>query len=206
MTALWLVRLTLVGALVASVACSSGDGAGDGEASGIGGVDAAPRTPRTEPSATTPEAVVPYVEDLLARYDQVVNQIIADPEVATDPDHRLVEQYLSLFEPDSQFAEDALAAWADSAETRRVVEPYSEDHPAYAMSLDGEPEVVNGDEVGFPVCIERRLRVYEEGVLRQETPYFAEPGAGVAVRVDGTWRLSHLDRSVDLAGCRLGTS
>jgi hypothetical protein len=46
--------------------------------------------------------------------------------------------------------------------------------------------------------------VYEGDVLRQETPYFQEPGAGVAVRVDGAWRLRRMDRSADMAGCGSG--
>jgi hypothetical protein len=181
------------------VACSaSGGGGDDGE---VASAEAPSRTANTQPEATDPEAVRPYIEDLLARYDEVVNQIIADPSVAEATDDPLIEEYLSLFEPDSQFAHGAIEAWVSSAEAGRTIEPYTDDRPALATSLVGELEVVADDEVEFPICIERRQSVYEGDVLKQETPYFLEPGTGVAARADGEWLLRRLDRQVDIAGC-----
>jgi hypothetical protein len=186
--------------VVALAACTGGGGAG-GDAGEVATAEARARTSPTEPRASDLRAVEPYIEDLLARYDRVVNDIVADPTVAGDPDNPAVQEYVSLFEPDSAFVEQVLAAWVAEGENGRSVEPYDDQSPAFESHLDGEIEALSDDEVVFPVCVERRMSVYVDGALRQETAYFAEPGGGSAVRVDGTWRLRRLDIAEGMAGC-----
>jgi hypothetical protein len=189
----------LVGVLAAA-ACGGGDGA-DGPPGEVASAEPPSRTPATEPPATHADAVQPYIEDLLARYDRVVNDIVADPSVAGDRGHPLVEEYVGLFEPDSDFVEQVLSVWVADGESGRSVQPYDDGSSAFESHLDGEIEALSEDEVVFPLCIERRMLVYADGALRQETPYAAEPGGGRAVRVDGAWRLRRLDVAADRAGC-----
>ena len=161
-------------------------------------------TSTTEPAATDPEVVVPYLEDLLDRYEQAVRTIIADPSLATDTDNEVVAEYLDLFEPDSDEAERAVDGWAGDADTGRTFEPYSADAPLYATRLDGEVTPgERGDEVSFPTCDTLRYRILDAaGAVVDEVPEDVRQGQGVAVRVDGVWRLRSLDVAESAVGCR----
>jgi hypothetical protein len=194
-----LVSVGLAAVLAVLASCTVGGG--DGRRGEMASAAAPTRTPPTEPPATDPEAIRPYLEDLLARYEVVLNQVVADPSVASDRAHPLIGEYLDLFEPGSQFTEDALAAWADDGEEGRSVQPYDGGAPAYVTRVDGDVEVLARDEVVFQLCVERRMLVYEHDVLRQQTPYFADPGSGMAVRVDGVWRLRSLGLTGGQARC-----
>jgi hypothetical protein len=196
----------LAGGTFGFVACG-GSGGDDGEAGGGGGDEV--RTARSgddgEPEATDAATVQPYVEALLVDYDDVVNQIVGDPEVAADPDHPLVHEYLDLYEPDSDFARQLVDTWAERGAEGLATKPFDNDHPASLTRLDGEIEVVSGDEVSFPACIERRLVVVDgEGRTTQRTPFAQQRGEGVAVRVDGEWRLRELGAINGTATCRTG--
>jgi hypothetical protein len=160
-----------------------------------------------EPAATDAAAVLPYVEGLLSQYDHVVNQIVADPHVAADPDHPLVHEYLDLYEPDSDFARQLVDVWAERGAEGLSTRPIDDDHPASLTRLDGEIEVTSEDEVSFPACVERRLEVIDgEGRMTQRTPFRQQRGEGVAVRVDGEWRLRELAVLNGTATCRTASS
>lgn len=163
------------------------------------------RTSDTEPPADDPEAVRPFVEDLLERYDEVTDQIVADPAVAADRDDLLVQEYLSLFEPGSDYAEQRLESWAANGEAGVSMRPVDDQHLTNESQLDGEIEAVSDDEVRFPTCDEQRFEVLDrQGRVTQRTELFVQPGEGVAVRVDGEWRLRQLDAFEGTAGCRTG--
>jgi hypothetical protein len=183
----------LAGSLM--VACGGGDGDGaspdGGQAGpeGIGGRDGG------EPAADDVDAVLPYLEDLLAEHDRVVAEILADPSVAEDPDGSLIGQYRDLFVPDSELPDRVIAAWADEAAAGRTVEPYDDQHPVVETFVDGEVEVVDDDEVRVPTCEVRRERTYVDGELTGGVPMRESASETVAVRVDGRWRIS--SRQID---------
>jgi hypothetical protein len=156
---------------------------------------------RAEPEATDPEVVEPYLEDLMARHDQVVNQLNASPEVAGDRDDLLVQEYLHLFEPGSDFVEGALDAWVAQGEDGISIRPYDDEHAASRTRLAGPIEVVSPDEVRAPFCLEQRQRTYRDGELAQGLPLLERPGEVVAVRVEGEWRLRASDLLSDRTGC-----
>lgn len=161
------------------------------------------RTPVTQPAATDADTVAPFIAELLIAHDQVVNQIIADPSVAEDPSNPLIEEFLALFDLDSESAQTLLDGWAQRADEGLRTEPFSEDYPTTSSQLDGEIEVQNEDEVRFPYCSIRRFRVVDaDGNVVQEMPRQDQPGEGVAVRVDGQWRLRELSVSSNVYGCR----
>jgi hypothetical protein len=184
--------LLAVGGVLLLEACG---GAATEESTEAASEDGGRRSSDAEPEADPddPDAVRPYVEDLLEDYDRVVNQIIADPSVAADRDDLLVGEYLSLFEPDSQFAEDILANWAGNGEDGIALLPYSPDHPTNASRIDGDVEVVSADEVVVPTCVEQRYVVHEGGRVTEGVPYQEQPGEIVVVRADGEWRLRRRD-------------
>jgi hypothetical protein len=203
-----LTGLGLVSLLAcALLACSGGggrsDAADDADAGGSSRDEAAADG---EPSATDASTVQPFVERLLASYDGVVNQIVADPDIAGDPDHTLVHEYLDLYEPDSDSARQLIDVWADRAADGLSTQPIEPDQPASRTRLDGDIEVRSDHEVAFPACIELRLEVVDgEGRVTQRTPYREQEGDGVAVWVDGEWRLRDLVVHNGTASCRTET-
>jgi hypothetical protein len=188
-----LAAAAIAGVLVLSTACSGdddtgdpgGSGAGDGETSARAGAD----------------RIEGEIVRLLADYDAVVNQIIADPQVTVDPDGPLVEQYLDLFEPDSEFARQALETWRSNAAQGISIEPYDDEHPANLTRLDGDVEIVSDDEVRFPTCSELRQLVYEGDRVVEGLPLMEQPGESVAVLVDDDWVFRRRDVFTDVPEC-----
>jgi hypothetical protein len=170
-----LVLGALAGTLVLSAACGGG-----------GGDDDAPRDDdgSDEPGAADVEN---DIATLLARHDTVVDQILADPTVAEDPDDPLIAEYLDLYEPGNELPEAVIGVWQDLAAQGRHVEPFDDEHPLTATRLDGDIEVVSDSEVNFPYCSETRERVFEDDEPVEGTPLAEQAGAGVAVLADGDW-------------------
>ena len=199
-----LVVLAVTGLLSA---CGGDDAGGDDDAGRSGGGADELAASDAEPEATDAATVQPYVENLLVEYDDVVNQIVADPHVAGDPDHPLVHQYLDLYEPGSDFAQRLIDVWAERGAEGLSTQPFDDEHPAILTRLDGDIEVASGDELSFPACVERRLIVVDgEGRTTQRTPFGQQQGEGVAVRVDGEWRLRELAVLNGTATCRTGAT
>lgn len=203
-----MLALPFVAGLLLLGACG-----GDGESAGAGeGERGGEATSGEGPNGTEPpadegdaDAVRPYVEELLADYDDVANQIVAEPAVARDPDDVLIQQYLHLFEPDSQFAEELIGVWVQRADEGLSTRPFDDENPTSRSRLDGDIEVRSPDEVSVPICVERSFRVFDaEGRLQQRTPHREQPGEVVAVRVDGEWRLRELTTIADTVTCGPG--
>ena len=198
-----------IGALAMALTLAVGCGGDDDDDRGSpqpeeGADEPTTTTESTQPPGTSPVDVEPYIAELLVRYDEVTNEIVADPTVATDPNHPLVVEYRSLVEPGS-VAEGAIQVWVDNATRGVSIRPYDDTAPAYDTSLDGAIETVSADEVTFPTCELSNYRKYN--AQGRETEFLtgqAVPGAGTAVRVDGEWRLRRMDIASNLAGCSSG--
>ena len=203
----WTIGVWVCAAAVAAVLASAcgGDGgastdAGDATAGGATVPDRS--SDGAVPSGSEPAAVAPYIEDLLAAQDRVVNQIVADPAVVEDPDGPLVREYVELYEPDSQSVALALDTWAAQSTAGTSTQPYSVDHAAFVSRVDGPVETVSEDEVRFPTCDEQRYGIYDAaGALVEVQPLATVPGEGVAVRVDGEWKLRRLDLFAEMDEC-----
>jgi hypothetical protein len=199
--ALWL--LLAVAPLPVAACGSDGDadaGAVAGEGDVAGGVRAPDRS--TEPPGSDVDAVRPYIETLLGRYDRVVNEIVAEPAVARHPTDPLVEEYLDLYESGSEPAADLLGLWVERADAGLVTRPLSDAHPATVSSLDGDLVTVSDDEVAFPYCLTQRLLVVgPDGEVQQRVTLRLQRGDGVAVRVDGRWHLREVSVRADTGRC-----
>jgi hypothetical protein len=166
-------------------------------------VPAPSRTSRTQPPGSDPDAVRPYLDDLLARYDDVVGRIVADPSVARTSNSPLVQEYLSLYEPDSDFAGGLLDAWVERADAGLVTRPLDGEHAISRSRVDGEIDSRSDHEVAFAYCVERHFTVVDRaGHLQQRVSGRRQRGDGVAVRVGGVWLLRALTVQADTAACR----
>jgi hypothetical protein len=187
-----LAGVLLLGAV--SSACSDDDdsaGAGSGDVGDDSTSD-----------ALDADEVRDQITRLLVEYDDVVNQIIADPQVTQDSDGPLVERYLDLFEPDSEFAGQALETWRTNADDGISIKPYDDEHPANLTRLDGDVQIVSDDEVRFPTCSEFRQLVYEGERVVEGLPFMEQPGESVAVLTDDVWVFRRRDVFTDVPECQ----
>lgn len=157
---------------------------------------------RDEPLATEPEAVTPYIANLLAEHDYVVNQILVEPEVARERDDRLVRRYVDLYEPGSGSPEQALDTWAEMSAAGERFEPYEPGQPINTTTLVGQIEAQAEDRVLFQSCHEQHYRIYDaDEQVVEEQPDRERSGEGVAVHVDGRWRLQRMDVAGATSAC-----
>lgn len=147
-------------------------------------------TSTTQPPGTDPEAVRPYLEALFVEYDEVVNAILADPRVAADPNHELVQRYLALFTPGSTFAAGTVEFWADEAEQGHFYRPGTLDQIGRAEIVGVRPGTA--DQINFTACSFESYVVVDEAGDVIESVGGPSPGEGVALRVDGRWLLRDL--------------
>jgi hypothetical protein len=207
----WLVRgLVAASALLLAAGCSPGD-ASSAPSSPDDDAAAPARTPRTttsvpaQPPGERVGEVQPLVEDLLARYDEVVHEIVADPSVVDDPGHTLVEEFLGLFEPGSDFASASIESWAAQADDGITLAPSSPDFPVNVSNVDGAVRAIDDDEVRFAQCAVQRYVLYRDGEEAERVEERLLAGEGRAVRVEGRWLLAELTTPPDLQGCRSGS-
>jgi hypothetical protein len=202
-------RLLAVLALLGLVsACSSDD---DGDADDDNETVAAKTGANSDDTTTTSsppapdgykiDEVAPHLRDLLERYDEVVTEIVADPEVADDEDDPLVQEFLSLFEPGSDFAAGSLEGWERYAGTGVTLAPLADGQTVNKTVLEGAVTTVDEDEVSFGQCTVLQYVLHRNGEEAERTDRKLLPGNGRAVRVDGEWRLVDISTPPDLRGC-----
>lgn len=164
----------------------------------------------TEPAAPDPPgsdvlAVQEIVEGLLGRYDDAVNEFVADPSIAEDPTHPVVEDFLALFEPGNEFAQASVEGWVAQAQRGETLAPASPDHPVSLTNIEGTLTTLGDDEVRFAQCAVLRYARLVEGEERERVEELLLPGEGTAVRVEGRWLLDELSTPPGMQGCDMGT-
>lgn len=177
---------------------------GDGGERSDGGstTTAASGSADVEPPATEGEAVRPHIAELLEEHDYVVNRILADPGVATDPEDELTRRYIDLFAPDSDVPGQILESWVHMAEAGQRTEPYEPGMPVNRVRLAGDVEALSEDQARFPLCHQLGYRtVGADGEVIEDRPPQEHPGEGFAARVAGEWLLWRLDVDVEAVGC-----
>jgi hypothetical protein len=157
-----------------------------------------------EPPGTDPEAVEPYVQDLLTRYDEITGQIMRDSEAAADTENPLYADLRGLLAPDSEMADAVVQALSSRGERGISQRPYedAEDAMPVTRSVQGAIETVSADEVSFPLCARYDYRLFDGSEQQIEMSNGrTELSQGVAVRVDGHWVLDRLEGVEDAVGC-----
>lgn len=194
----------LIGAVVYVIAARPGDDDPDPEPT----TTTAARTTTTsdeEPPGTEPDAVEPYVADLLTRYDEVTAQILADPAIAGDADNPLYGDLRALLTPDSEMTDPVMRALGRRGDQGVAQEPLEGNQLPVRRTVEGDIETVSTDEVRFSTCTRYDYRlVNSAGEPIEVGVDESELGTGVAVRVDGRWTLSRLEMAGQLAKCEEG--
>lgn len=195
------IRITVGSlALVAVVACG---GNGDTRQPDAPSTSTTAETPTTDggrstssttttlDEATDEAAVGRALQELAVRYDEAIAQILADPRVAGEADHPAVRAYTDLFVPGSDFAADALAAWAQLGAEGQFHRP----GPRGQMYESTVAEVVvdrAARTANFSLCSLVSLEVVDAA----GRPLSGEGGltaaTGVAELVGSEWRLREL--------------
>ena len=202
---------TVVVAVALLAACTSDDDGGStpsGAADEVAGVELDTTTTEAgepQPAATHLDEVYPYVEDLLSHYDELVQEIVADPS-AVEATGALTDEFLGIFVPDSEFARASLDGWQQMAADDVTLEPSSEDHPLNFTYIDSGVRRITDDEVRFAQCTVQRYVRHEgdDETDRVDDPLLL-PGTGTAVRVDGRWLLDGLETPPGISGCTNGS-
>lgn len=144
----------------------------------------------SEEDGADEEALRQALEDLMDRYDSIVERVLADPAVAGDLDNPIVGEYLALFAPDSSFPQGVLGFWEDEGVRGRSYRPGPRGRLYDSTVLS--TEVLSPDEVSFTVCTLSSVEVVDAGGTVIEAQGGASGGEGVAARVDGSWLLREL--------------
>lgn len=193
-------RLGFVGALAAAslalaVSCS-GDDDSDSATPDESTTSPRPTTtapPEEEPPGTEPAEVKPYIEGLLDRYSDIVNRIVADPEIAANPEHALYDDLRSLMAPDSEMTQPIIDALVERGEDGVSQRPFG-DGPSVVRELDGDVETTSINKVSFPICTRQSYRLFDaEGDQIEYSDGLNQPGQGVAVRVEGHWLIDRFN-------------
>ena len=141
-------------------------------------------------TALTNEALKPIVEQLVDSYDAVVAEILADPNVASDPGNGWVRGYLGLCPQDSTFASGALGFWTSEAAAGRFYRPGPRgvmyDSTVQIVELRGETEAV------AKVCTVTSIQIVDGTGAALESQGGVSGGEVVVVRVDDDWLLRDL--------------
>ena len=155
-------------------------------------------TSTTQPPATDTEAAAPVLQDLISRYDAAVAAILADPRVASDPDSREVQSYLSLFSENSTFADGALANWVREGEAGRFYRAGPRGQLTSSTVIDLAP--AGDDEATFDICAENSMEITDAAGNIVESFGGQTAASVVAVRIDGIWKIRDLTEA-PAAGC-----
>lgn len=149
-----------------------------------------------QPLGIEPDAVAPYIQELLHDYDDIVHQFTLDPTMADEADHPLASELSALFDSDSEVPQLMLDSWANDY----ARPPERDNQPALISTLD-TVETVSDDEVQFSVCTRQRIYAYDEATRQMRGIGYEDAMArGSAQRIDGTWLL-HDIRVADRATC-----
>lgn len=194
MTAKPAERMLLIAATVALllVAC----GGDDDPAAPDDTSDATTAPSTTQPGSSDSDAVRPYIEDLLAAWDDSLTDVLADPRpVAEDSDHRLRKEMAESFTDDSPYIEDLGELLSSGYVGQDVGIRPGPSGRVQETTLLQFTESADEDHVSFVFCsyLDGVEYVLSTGAERG-SGIGIRHGAGEAVRVDGRWLLHRLRR------------
>jgi hypothetical protein len=157
-------------------------------------VTAAPSPgPRVAPAGTDVAAVEPHIQRLLHAYDLALTRIVADPDIAADPDHRHYRELRDLMAPDSDLTSRLIDSMVLHGRNGQLQQSLVEFTPVSIRTITGEATDASTNRITFPVCVS--LNYYLHASERIETAHGASDRSRVtARRVDGRWRIARFAR------------
>ena len=185
--------IAVLAAALFMAACGGSDD--DADDSGRSSTAADEETSTTQPAASDPAVVRPYIEDLLASWDEAMTPILGDPQaVADDPEHPLRADLAESFTEESPYIEDLsnLLEGYISQDTGLLPGPTGLVQQTTFLEFTRTPD---DDHVSFVFCtftdgVDFSLSTGEE----RPSTVGVRQGAGDAARVDGRWLLDQLQR------------
>ena len=147
-------------------------------------------TSTTQPPGTDPAAVEPIVEDLLARLDEITDEIVREPSVALNPDAPVLGELREVVTADEY--EARLRVYRESAESGLVYEPLNADRIA-STTLASEVSTVDENTVQAFLCVLNTYRAVDAEGYGEVKDGLAHPGRVTAVRINGAWRIQRVD-------------
>ena len=187
-------RLIAVAVAVPLVAAACGDddeAAGQEQANSTTSMSTS-TTSSTQPPGTDPAAVEPIVEDLLARLDEITDEIVRDPSVVLDPDAPVLEELTEVQAPGEAY-DARMRTYRENAESGFRLEPVNAARTR-TTTLVGDLSTVDEGTVEGPVCILNTYRALDgNGHLREIKDDLAHPGRVTAVRRGGVWKIQQID-------------
>ena len=193
-------QLAIVAALSAALSTAACGDDDDAESSDSSETTAA-RPTTTEPDTTDPDDIESDIQELLHSYDEVLNEIVSDPEVASNPDHPLYGDLRDLMAPGSEMTDALVDVLSQRADQGVYQLPYEDGDLTSERTVDGEVEMVSDTEVRFPICTLRNYRTFTGDQQMGFSHDRAEAGRGSAVRVSGAWRLNRLENLEEMTSC-----
>ena len=181
----------VLAALLLAGGCGDDDEAAGREQPSTTTTTSPPTTTTTQPPGTEPAAVEPIVRNLLARDDEITDEIVRDPSVVLDPESPILAELAELLMPDEFDAR--VRTYRQNAEAGLRFEPLNAEQTA-TTELSGEVATIDEDTVEGPLCIVNTYRLVDgDGYLREVKDGLAHPGRVTAVRLDGVWRIQQID-------------
>jgi hypothetical protein len=182
----------VVAALLLAVSCSDDD---DSTAPEPEESTTSPRPTTTAPPDQAGESRLRrQIEELLSHYDEVTGEIVANPDISANRDHRLYRELAGLLVPDTEMTEAVVNALVQRGQRGEYQLPVDGKERPVERRLDGSVGTISDDEVSFLVCIILQYRDFDpQGVQRRVLPALAESGRGTATRINGEWRLVRLE-------------
>lgn len=182
---------TLLVAAGLLAACGGDHESGGGAAVGDGAA-AAPAPPVVaQPSANTPAAAFPVVEDLVIEATDLANRLFQNPSVVDDRHGDLLTRFGEIYTPDSPTPAGVVAQLEDlNARGRHYRAGPSgrlRDVGVYRMTR------IDGDQVTFRVCAVEDVEIVEAGGKVVGRRSQVTQGDGWAERTGGVWRFAGID-------------
>lgn len=174
-------------------------GCGDDDEGGPapGGTEATTdaETATTQPASSDEAAVRPYIEDLLAAWDQAMTSILGDPQsVAGDPESPERAGLAESFTPNSPYVDDLGELLAGYIEQDTGLRPGPSGKVQETQLLEFT-EAPDEDHLSFVFCTFTDGVDYALSTGEERPPTVGiRQGAGTAERADGVWLLDNLQR------------
>jgi hypothetical protein len=198
-------RRRLGASLAVLVVLGLGVGAcGDDDDSASGDEDT---TTTTRPTTTEsrPPGIEEQVQDLLHTYDDLIRQITADPEVASDPRNTLYDQLRGLMAPNTVTTAAVVNALVSQGNRGVAQRPQGDANLPIERRVEGQVENVSEDELRVPICTHLNYGLFDsEDQQIERVDARVEPAVATIIRSNGSLRIRQFETIEDESRCQEG--
>ena len=179
-------------------------GCGDDDDGAAGDEDT---TTTTRPTTTEsrPPTIEEQVQDLLHTYDDLIRQITADPEVASDPRNPLYDQLRGLMAPNTVTTAAVVNALVSQGNRGVSQQPQGDAELPIERRVEGRVENVSQEELRVPICTHLNYGLFNSDDQQIErVDARVEPAVASIIRSDGSLRIRQFETVEDESRCQEG--